>query len=154
MKTLLELLGLLADRLTGTRRKGMRRRPRDVRRTLTTGLLAGAGMAVALVVYGLIRFTGDTPPVGAAPTSGATGSWASSAPPSPTPKRTARAAPTIGAPTVQATISTAPRRTGTPPPATQGVRKGASCSPEGAVAVTASGQRVTCQGPGRVRWRP
>jgi hypothetical protein len=71
LKAFIELLGFIVERLTGTRRKGTRRRPHDSRRTRIVGVLAVAGVVGALAVYGLARLADQAPssrtPVVAAP---------------------------------------------------------------------------------------
>lgn len=157
LKAFFELLGFVVERLTGRRRKGTRRLPHDSRRARIVGVLAAAGVAGALAIYGLSQLGGQAPssqtPVVAAPTDEVTTPEASGAPvktirPVPPP-----AAPTTGRSTAEATVAPTPTHTEVESPVSRVVRRGASCSPAGAVGYTSEGRRVTCQGPGRVRWR-
>lgn len=156
MKAFFELLGFLVERLTGTRKKGTRRLPRDARRTRIIGVLAIAAVAGALAVFGLTRSAGEVPsagsPVGAAPTNEVTGPGESGSPVKPIRSAPAHTVPTTSQATAEATVTPQPTNTESQP-VSRGVRKGASCTPEGAVGHTDSGRRVTCQGPGRLRWR-
>ncbi|MBC6468844.1 hypothetical protein [Actinomadura alba] len=159
MKALLELLGFMVERLTGTRKKGARRLPRDSRRSWIVGAVVVAGLAGALAIYGFSRAADPAPSSlrtpSAAPTAEGTPTVeGTGSPEKPIRSAPARATPTTGRQVAEgSTADPEPTRTETQPAEARGVRKGASCSAKGTVGYTDSGKRVTCQGPGRLRWR-
>jgi hypothetical protein len=158
VKAFFELLGFLVERLTGTRKKGTRRLPRDSRRTRIVGVLAiAAAVAVALAVFGLTRSADEVPSTGspgvAAPTNEVTAPGESGSPVKPIQSTPAHTVPTTSRATAETTETPQPSQTEARTSVPHGVRKGASCTPEGAVGFTDAERRVTCQGPGRLRWR-